>query len=227
MSSNDGVVPVELDGRQHALVIGGTGMLRDVCKELCKVGNTVTIVARGEDRLKLLADECKHLTGSINLLEVDYTNVIKFCALIDESQDAFGSFDIVISWIHDDSTITPAVAQSINDHMKRNISSDKHIKFYRIRGSRALDPGCDDITRNKEAETVLATCRHLDYHEIVLGFVIEVDGSSRFNTNEEISEGVLLFLRQSGGNFAKVGSSMKSIKIFVVGVVRPWNKRPP
>jgi hypothetical protein len=53
------------------------------------------------------------------------------------------------------------------------------------------------------------------------------DGSSSFNSNEEISEGVLLFLRQSGGNFAKVGSSMKSVKIFVVGVVRPWNKRPP
>jgi len=43
----------------HILVVGGTGMLYNVCRHLCESANTVTVIAKNKERLNRLVSDTK------------------------------------------------------------------------------------------------------------------------------------------------------------------------
>ena len=58
---------------KHWLVIGGTGMLKDVSVWLINEGNHVTVIGRQQKKMQNLINEAKNASKLTPLL-VDYTN---------------------------------------------------------------------------------------------------------------------------------------------------------
>jgi len=81
----------------HALVVGGTGMLRGVCLQLARNGWTVSVIARDERRLQALTDESG---GGITPMPLDYRDPATLSAAICARIAAIGPISLVIAWIH-------------------------------------------------------------------------------------------------------------------------------
>lgn len=62
---------------KHGLVIGGTGMLKDVSVWLIKEGNHVTVIRRQQKKMQKLINEAKNASNLTPLL-VDYRNYNSF-----------------------------------------------------------------------------------------------------------------------------------------------------
>jgi hypothetical protein len=156
----------------HALVVGGTGMLKKVCLALNEQEWTTSVVARDPNRMNALVSLALY-PNKINELLIDWNDKGNFLKLIDQTMDEFGPFELVLYWsarevIHD-------VLNLIQK--KKNGTWD----FYHVKGSNASRP---------ETRNIPDTPSGCHYHEIILGFKIEGD-SSRWLTNEEISSGVI------------------------------------
>lgn len=77
---------------KHCLVIGGTGMLKDVSLLLIQQGNHVTVIGRQQNKMQSLINEADY-SSKLSPLLVDYTNYISFRTALIESQVTHGSFD--------------------------------------------------------------------------------------------------------------------------------------
>ena len=159
--------------RSHVLVVGGTGMLRDVVRFLAKE-HDVTVVAR--DRAKLEALVAKAPT--IYAAPVDYRKTRAFEKELKLAVDARGPFGICVAWIHSDAPEAPLAAA-------RHVQG----RFFHVLGSEVGDPAKPDPGRRAAFDEF----PDLKYHEVVLGFVRGQQGS-RWLTNEEIVRGVLTAL---------------------------------
>jgi NAD(P)-dependent dehydrogenase (short-subunit alcohol dehydrogenase family) len=175
----------------HALVIGGTGMLRGVCVELARRGWTVSVVARRHGPLGLLAREAPGVVA----LPADYREAQELAARVRASVQAHRPVTLVLAWVRSDAAgALELIAELVGA-----------CRFVHVVGSAGADPSG---VRDEE----VARMQGVDYRRVVLGFVPE-EGSSRWLTDEEICAGVLR---------AVDGEESES----VVGVVRPWDKRP-
>ncbi|MGE8035553.1 hypothetical protein B1B04_13950 [Lysinibacillus sp. KCTC 33748] len=67
------------------LVIGGTGMLKDVSLWLIQQGNHVTVIGRQQKKMQNLIDENKN-GSKLSAILVDYTNYNRFKLALTESQ---------------------------------------------------------------------------------------------------------------------------------------------
>jgi hypothetical protein len=159
--------------RSHVLVVGGTGMLRDVVRFLAKQ-HDVTVVAR--DRAKLEALVAKAPT--IYAAPVDYGKTRAFEKELKLAIEARGPFTLAVAWIHSDA---PEAAMAAAKHVQG--------RFFHVLGSEVADPATPDLGRRAALEEL----PDLEYHEVVLGFVRGERGS-RWLTNEEIVRGVLTSL---------------------------------
>ncbi|MGE7946823.1 hypothetical protein [Lysinibacillus sp. NPDC093688] len=81
------------------LVIGGTGMLKDVSLWLIQQGNPVTVIGRQQKKMQNLINDVKN-DSKLSPLLVDYTNYNSFKLALKKSQQTNGSFDCIIAWIH-------------------------------------------------------------------------------------------------------------------------------
>jgi len=189
--------------RPHALVIGGTGMLRQVAVHLARQDHTVSVIARDIERLRAVVDATQHADGVVNVIPVDYHDSAALAAAIREAAMILGPVTLAVSWIHTSAAEAPyAVADAINQ--------GGHIcRFFDVLGSSAGDPA-HPMAEREERFRAFA---HIRYRRIVLGFCVENDGS-RWLTNEEIQAGVLEALAED-----QVSS--------IIGTVSPWSRRPP
>jgi hypothetical protein len=184
----------------HALVIGGTGMLKGAVLHLLAKFDTVSVIARNEDGFKKLREDSGNLSSSINELRLDYTHYIDLTNAAIKSVKDFGEIDLVISWIHSSAPLAPVlIAKVIND------TSGK-CNFYEILGSSRIHP------ENDKAENKFKDFENITYHTVLLGFIIE-NNTSRWLTNKEISNGVLMAIESGESNY-------------IVGTITPWNRRP-
>ena len=156
--------------RSHVLVVGGTGMLRDVVRFLAKE-HDVTVVAR--DRAKLEALVAK--APSIYAAPVDYRKTRAFDAELGLAVKTRGPFSMAVAWIHSDAPDAPLVAA-------KRVQG----RFFHVLGSEVADPGNPDPERREK----FMALPDLTYHEVVLGFVRGPTGS-RWLTDAEIVRGVL------------------------------------
>jgi hypothetical protein len=185
----------------HILVIGGTGMLRNVPLYFAFHGMTVSVIARDESKLdKLILS--KGESGFINPVIVDYkkSNLLK--EKLTNAADSYGKIDLAVSWIHSSAPEAPfIIARFLNN---QNVT----VKYFHIQGSASSNP----VTNDNYFEKAFSQYNNINYRKIILGFIID-DNQSRWLTDVEISNGV-------------IDAINKNKEQYIVGTVEPWDKRP-
>lgn len=156
----------------HALVIGGTGMLRETCLWLAGQGFRVTVIGRNRDRLERLADRDPRIVP----VSADYCREASFRSALRTSLEQHGPWSLVVSWIHTrENRVLTAVSEE-----RRRFARSPWALFHVLGSSSNLDEIQQDMMD-------FEGCR---YHQVQLGFVIEQD-RSRWLTHGEIAGGVI------------------------------------
>lgn len=184
----------------HALVVGGTGMLRAVSLALAERGNTVSVIARNPNKLAVLQRAvATMMTGRVNPIALDYNDEEAFHTALNEATAQHGPISLSVVWVHGNK---PAVLRGLTNHVQG--------RYVHVLGSTSERPGKSNPSRRKYFDSL----DHIDYQEVILGFILdEGSGHSRWLTNEEISFGVLRALDSTQSQF-------------VVGQVEPWDAHP-
>lgn len=182
---------------QHTLIVGGTGMLREVSIALAKQSKLLTSVARTAASLQQLdrhmADnECHHA------LQLDWSDS-GFLELLEAYCSAVGYPSLVVAWLHDDD-FAPRIAARMG-------AASEGCRFFHIRSSAAADPTLGNERLAKAWANV-----PVQHYEIILGFQLAESGS-RWLENSEICSGVLTAIERGA-------------RKAVIGVVSPWTNRP-
>lgn len=158
--------------KSHALVIGGSGMLKKASLWLAGQGHDVSVIGRNKSRLQTLVDE----NSRIHPLPLDYYNFEEFKKAIHSSMVNHGVYKKVVAWIHDrEEEILNIIRSEIE-----SVSNDTWELFH-VLGSSA---DVDEIKRK------LSPIDNCNYYQIQLGFKME-NGRSRWLTHDEISDGVI------------------------------------
>jgi hypothetical protein len=185
----------------HALVVGGTGMLKDVPNYFAQHGHTVSVIARNPSGLnKLIESKSEH--GFINPVKVDYSDYYNLEERLKSAIDNYGEIETAVCWIHSTAPEAPYIIAGILN--EQNIKC----KFFHVLGSEMKNPD----EKYKIIQFSFERFVNLIYKKIILGFVLE-DESSRWLTNTEISNGV-------------IDGIMNEKDTFIVGRVEPWDRRP-
>lgn len=183
----------------HALVVGGTGMLKGVSLALAQQGHQVTVLAR---TLSNLDELVKESNGVIEPLKVNYCDTDALNRVLKQSVQQRGRFDLAVVWIHSTAPQAPfEVAEWVGDDEKMG-------HYFHVLGSSAADPS----NTNQERLKWQSLASTFIYHEVILGFKVE-SNRSRWLTHEEISNGVLEAIEAKQERF-------------IVGQVEPWSARP-
>lgn len=188
--------------RPHAIVVGGTGMLRAATLGIAGRGFAVSVVARSARRLSALVEEAASRGGVVWPVCVDYRFADAFAYGLEAAVRTAGPPSLAVVWAHAVAPDAPlAVAQAIDD-------AGAPADFYHVLGSAVADPSAP----NDERVRAFREFPRIAYHEVILGFVRQAR-ASRWLTEAEISAGVL--------QAVDTGALQT-----VVGVVEPWEARP-
>jgi len=187
---------------RHALVVGGTGMLRGVVTWLAGLGWTVSVVARGRERLLALRDEAERLDGAVRPIPVDYGNDGAFRTELDSAVRAAGPIELAVCWIHSTAPGAPGILAGTLGRQ------DAPCRLFRLRGSAVRDPSVPD----RHDALLGEVGPPLLYRRVILGFTSE-GGDSRWLTDVEIASGVIEAVRSDAEHT-------------VVGTTEPWSARP-
>lgn len=191
----------------HALVVGGTGMLRPVVHYLIKTGWQVSVIAKTERSLNILRDEIssecylksesKTKLNRLYTFAVDYANTEQLQNVLKSMVTIHEPITLTIAWIHSSSPeAVLTVAQAVEGD------------FFQIRSAIVSQKSYQDPFDIASVQKMT----HLNYYRIILGFQMD-DYSTRWLTNKEIADGVIAALQ------SKQGSN-------IIGVVEPWGQRP-
>lgn len=184
-------------GRPHALVVGGTGMLRGLTLSLARQGYTVSVIARSSHRLRSLVDAATPFPGRINPVPLDYRHGEQLRQDLTTAVGQHGPLVLAVCWIHSTAPeALPRIAEVIG-------AQTGPCRLFHVRGSAAANPA-DGARRPPEWLTRFPNIR---YRQVILGFVVE-GGGSRWLTHEEISGGVLSAVQDDAPYY----------------VVGPWNR---
>jgi hypothetical protein len=177
-------------------------MLRGVVTWLAEQGWTVSVVARGRERLLALQNEVERLDGSIRPIPVDYRNTGALRAELVTAVRLAGPVELAVCWIHSTAPEAPGVVAEVLGRRSTPY------RYFRVRGSAARDPSVPD-----SHDTLLhGMGPPLLYRRVILGFRRD-DGGSRWLTDSEIASGVIEAVRADAEHT-------------VVGTTEPWSARP-
>src|SRR5690554_2861790 len=182
----------------HALVVGGTGMLRGLPLHLVRRGYTVSVIARNTQRLHSLAAAAAGSAGEIIPLSLDYGQDEALRAALAGTIEEHGPITLAVCWIH---STAPAALQHVAEAISARSTS---CRFFHVRGSAVANPA----SRAHPPEW-LSRYPQLHYRQVILGFVVE-NGGSRWLTHREISHGVMAAVDHDA-------------VYHVVGTVEPWS----
>lgn len=185
----------------HCLVVGGTGMLRNVAVVLAEAGHRISVVARNKERLIGLVRDTQRSPGIINPIVVDYSQSDEFARKLREAVSVLGPVSMAVLWIHSEFVdAVNVVARVLGDQTDT-------CQVYHVLGSQAADPSA-----RKSDHTPFHGVKHLSYRPIVLGFKREHD-RARWLTDDEIAGGVLDTIANDRTEA-------------IIGTVTPWDQRP-
>lgn len=183
----------------HALVIGGTGMLQRATVAIAERSRKLTAVARTAASLaalaRLLADR-----GSDRYEALDWNQADEFVFNLQRLVNEVGPPALVLAWLHD-MNLGPRVAAAVSTP---NVPCD----FFQVIGSSGGSPHGGAASLRDQVEAVST----VKYFQTILGFEREA-GASRWLTDNEISDGVL-------------DAIAKREAYHIVGTVQPWELRP-
>ena len=183
----------------HALVIGGTGMLRRATVAIGKRSKRLTAVARTATSLAALARLLADREGD-RYETLDWNQPEQFISDLRRLVNEAGHPTLVLAWLHD-VNLGARVASAVSVH-------EKPYDFFQVIGSSGGSPHSGAAAVRERVERVT----HIRYFQVVLGFKREA-GASRWLTNDEISDGVLEAIR-------------KREACRIIGTVTPWEQRP-
>ncbi|WP_239613558.1 short-chain dehydrogenase [Cohnella mopanensis] len=178
------------------LIVGGTGMLAHAVRSLNAQGHHTTVIARDTDKLNSLRSACPY-PDRFNGISLDYEDYDLLKQRVKNEQLDQDGYDLVIAWI-----------QSNESHALQTILNElvaAPVRIFHVLGSRS------DLSA---VQSSLKLSHNHTYHQVQLGFVIEND-SSRWHTNEEISDGVL-----------KAIESGDEDEVTLVGTLEPRDMNP-
>lgn len=183
----------------HALVVGGTGMLAEATLRLATAHRQVSVLARGKARLEALARR----SGSIRQIACDYRDDRELSLAISDAIRLAGPVELAVCWIHE-------IAPRALGIVAREIAGRDRpaCRLFHVVGSAHADP----TARAAAYPDPSVEAPGITYRQIVLGFVLEGAGS-RWLSDREISAGVSRAIESD-------------LEFSVVGVVRPWGRRP-
>ena len=156
--------------KKHALVIGGTGMLKDVSLWLAEQGYITSVVGRSENKHLDLKKQAEY-PEVIRSIMVDYNYHAALEEAIKDTIEQDGPISLVVSWIPSYPALE-LVDKIISQHSNT-------WKLYQVKGSRRY---FQDDPLN-----LSSNCEH---HKVYLGFVLE-ENHSRWLTHNEIAKGVI------------------------------------
>ena len=156
----------------HALVIGGTGMLKKVSMWLCDQGFHVSIIGRNEVKLENVK-RASSAPENMTCLPLDYHNDDDVKLSIKRTIERNGPITLVVAWIHS------SAKYALSLICKEIELSSETYNLFHILGTKA-----SRMTAQKIGST------RCSYHRIILGFILE-DTYGRWLTHEEIAGGVI------------------------------------
>jgi len=194
----------------HALIIGGTGMLKAVTLLLLEKYDTVSVTARSGNKFSELENGAGKNKKRINRLIIDYTDYASLTGGIIKSIEEFGEISQAVCWIHSTAPLAPLfTAKVINDKFDESVHrAIPFCDYYEILGSASANPENHNIKREGE----FMKFDFIKYHKIILEFIHE-NGKSRWLTDIEITNGIIYAINNK-------------LRKYVVGTVEPWKKRP-
>lgn len=166
---------------QHALVIGGTGMLAKVSVWLAENGYRVSVVGRNPQKMQFVLDQNP---AQLTPVFADYTHTHEWAEQIQNIQQKNGPIHLVVAWVH--STATQAIPCVLE-----MFPADQTVSFFHVMGS-----GSNLQTIKAD----IAVPSHVRYRQIQLGFLVE-NGVSRWLTNDEIADGVIKAIQEEKDEF--------------------------
>ncbi len=191
----------------HALVVGGTGMLRDVSIALSGRFDALTVIARRAMRLERLRDALD-ASCVFEPLAVDYEYEAPLIEALDRVQAAHGPIDLAVCWIHEVAPDAPRLVAERIAAAHKAADSMTTPQYMHVVGSAAGDPTQVGDARRDMVEAVAG----VGYRQVILGFVLQGE-DSRWLTNREIAAGV-------------VSALDTETDPHIIGTVRPWDRRP-
>ena len=160
----------------HALIIGGSGMLKDASIWLATHFDYVTVIGRSKQKMNSLIKQCPNLYP----LYLDYHDTNHLKLEVENQIRKLGHVDIVVAWVH--STAPNALPTIIHLLAKQ----PNQWSLVHILGSSS------NLEAIKKTISVPENCT---YTQVQLGFVRE-NNQSRWLTNSEISSGVIKAISQ-------------------------------
>ena len=154
---------------EHALVVGGSGMLAGLCRRLAASGWEVTVVGRNAAKLACATARDPRL----HPLSVDYEDVEAFAAVLASATAARGPFTLAVCWIR---SWAPRALLASADALPPGG------RLLHVLGSQGSDASATAMAELERREG-------LDYRQVQLGAFVD-DGRRRWLTAEEISAGV-------------------------------------
>jgi NAD(P)-dependent dehydrogenase (short-subunit alcohol dehydrogenase family) len=150
----------------HALIVGGSGMLGGLCRALVKCSGKVSVLARNEAPIRALSPD-------IHPIVCNYNDASAISAAFED----IAPLDLLVVWVHGRA---PELRRMLASHVKKGGG------FVQVLGSASADP-----SQPQRLEEMKRAADGLDIHyqAVVLGFRIE-GGRSRWLSDDEISSGV-------------------------------------
>ena len=191
--------------KTHVLVVGGTGMLKPVSLYLTNKDNVVSVIARDKNKLKELFEEASKSGGIINPISVNYEDKKELENSLKGATSKFGVINLAVVWMH-------KIALNSYYLISKYVGTKENpARYIHLVGSSTGDPMNKEEV--KERRLKFESIKNIIYQEMIMGFIIEKDGS-RWLKREEIVEGVIYMIQHP------------AVKQHFVGTVTPWSKKP-
>lgn len=168
----------------HVIVVGGTGMLREVSLFLAKHDNTVSVIGLEHEDLRKLALEAQKFNGRINPILVDYRDRQALEDGLREAMRFFGPLTLAVAWISPDAL--PGAANTLAEVISAHSPVCRYFQVLPSAGISAKD--------RRFLDNPFPGLEKILYRKILLGFKVE-QGMSVFLSNHEISDGVIQAVR--------------------------------
>ena len=171
---------------EHILIVGGSGILRGVCRHFAEGGKVVSVVARDKARIVEMVAQTQKAPGLINPIALDYNNIPVLQSKLVEAAAHLGAPAVTITRINPAAFLArQSVAGFLNDHAS---------------GSRMFDLLCRQTDAPDLVGLLSAHNFKIMYRRIILDSRT-AGGESRPAGEQEVVDGVLEALRQDRTDF--------------------------
>jgi len=171
---------------RHALVVGGSGMLRGTCLALARAGWTVGVVGRDEKRLRGMAEEARAAAGAIHAIVTDYEDTDRYAEVLRRYVAAQPPVRVLISWVHGGAE--QALAATVREVERKPLASRTLLEVRAASVDGSAPPPSSAVALGPGWSRSLA----------MLGFRVEQDGRPHWLTDNEIAHGLARAVAEGG-----------------------------